>query len=120
MGQYILVRLAPDVGTLGFGGKKKAGTVPPGSTKGSLYGLAMLTNGEMKWPLWRSVEGEIRIEGRRQNGTPDDFLEVDIPGGYGRTGFQVLGLTFSAQGCWEVTARVGTDALTFVVAVYVP
>lgn len=74
----------------------------------------------MKWPLWRSIEGEIRIEGRRQTGGPDDFLEVSIPGGYRRTGFQALGLTFSAQGCWEITARVGTDSLTFIVAVYVP
>jgi hypothetical protein len=84
---------------------------------GSVDGRGALS---MKWPLWRSVEGDIRIEGRRQNGSPEDFLEVGIPGGYERTGFQALGLTFSAQGCWDVTARVGADSLTFVVAVYVP
>ena len=74
---------------------------------------------QAKWGWWRAVPGDLRIEGRRLNGTAADWFRADIPDGYGKTGFQVAGLTFSTQGCWEVTAHVGNESLSFVVAVVV-
>ena len=42
---------------------------------------------------------------------------LDVPGGYGDTGFQVSGLNFPTTGCWQVTGSVGGKTLTFVVNV---
>ena len=44
-------------------------------------------------------------------------LIADIPDGYGDTGFQSSGVIFPAEGCWEVTGKVGTTVLTFVTRV---
>lgn len=73
----------------------------------------------MKWWWWRSIPGELRIEGRRLDGPPGGALRADIPSGYGKTGFQASGLYFSSAGCWEVTARVGDQSLSFVTEVVV-
>lgn len=72
---------------------------------------------EMKWWWWRSVPGELRIEGKRLDGPPGGILRAEIPAGYGKTGFQVSGLIFPSAGCWEVTAHVGDQSLAFVTAV---
>lgn len=63
--------------------------------------------------IWIRPEGtELHISGRRLDveGPP---LHADIPDGY-FTGFQVTGLTFPTQGCWEVRATAGTNELRFV------
>jgi hypothetical protein len=39
------------------------------------------------------------------------------PDGYGETGFHPSGLIWPGEGCWEVTARVGEESLTFVTLV---
>lgn len=70
----------------------------------------------MKWGFWRGVNGALTVEGHRLDADTEP-LRADIPGGYGDTGFQVLGLIFPTTGCWEVTGRVGTSSLTFVTEV---
>ncbi len=73
---------------------------------------------ELKWAWYRYVSGSLGIEGRRLDG-PAAPLVAEIPDGYGASGFQVSGLTFPSEGCWEVTGSVGTERLTFVVLVEV-
>lgn len=68
----------------------------------------------MKWPWWRSAPGAFEIDGRRLDEPSDSALRADIPDGYGTTGFQVAALIFPSEGCWEVTARVGEESLSFV------
>ncbi len=70
----------------------------------------------MKWGWWRAVSGPLTIEGHRLDAQADP-LRVDIPDGYGDTGFQVSALIFPTTGCWEVTGRVGDASLTFVTEV---
>jgi hypothetical protein len=70
----------------------------------------------MKWPWWRRLTGPLSIEGRRLDGTAPP-LGAHIPSGYGPKGFQVSGLIFPTEGCWEVTGRVSDPTLTFVTAV---
>jgi hypothetical protein len=75
--------------------------------------------GGMKWAWYRFVPGKLTIEGRRLDG-PAGPLRADIPDGYGVMGFQVSGLIFPTDGCWEVTGRVGDASLTFVTYVIPP
>ncbi|MBA2461515.1 MAG: hypothetical protein H0V45_07105 [Actinobacteria bacterium] len=70
----------------------------------------------MKFPWWRGVFGELKITGVRLDAAAPP-LRVEIPSGYGNTGFQASGLIFPTEGCWEVTGRVGSAALTLVVQV---
>jgi hypothetical protein len=72
--------------------------------------------GSEKFGWWRGpgVVGKLSIEGRRLDG-PAPPLRADIPDGYGETGFQSSRVTFTSEGCWEVTGRVGGASLTFVV-----
>jgi hypothetical protein len=70
----------------------------------------------MKWPWWRWGDGPITVEGRRLDGTAGP-LRAHIPSGYRSSGFQASGLLFAGPGCWEVTARVGAESLTFVTLV---
>ena len=70
----------------------------------------------MKWGWWRSVAGHLEIDGRKSDGSPG-VLRATITKGYGETGFQATYLTFSSTGCWEVTARVGSESLSFVTEV---
>ncbi len=72
----------------------------------------------LKWAWWRYIPGELTIEGRRLDGDAKPLI-AEIPDGYGDIGFQVSGITFPTPGCWEVTGRVGTESLTFVVWVEV-
>lgn len=75
----------------------------------------------IKWGWWRGtgVKAAITADGHRldQTGPP---LRIDIPAGYGLSGFQVAGLYFPTPGCWEVTARAGAAKLTFVTLVNFP
>jgi hypothetical protein len=70
----------------------------------------------MKWPWWREVRGELTIEGQRLD-APAPLLRAEIPEGYGDIGFRPVSLIFPAQGCWEVTGKVGKERLTFVTLV---
>lgn len=70
----------------------------------------------MKFPWWRHVDGQLRIEGRRLN-APGLPLRSYIPDGYGDSGFQASRLIFPSTGCWEVVARVGQHQLRFVTEV---
>jgi hypothetical protein len=70
----------------------------------------------MKFVWWRGEKGQLTIEGRRLDAAAPP-LRVDIPDGYGDSGIQATALIFPAEGCWEVTGRVGDAALTFVTRV---
>jgi hypothetical protein len=70
----------------------------------------------MKWGWYRyQVSGQVSVEGRRLD-APAPPLGADFPppGSYGDTGFTPSTLIFSSAGCWEVTAKVGNQSLTFV------
>jgi hypothetical protein len=73
----------------------------------------------LKWAWYRYVPGTLTIEGRRLE-APAPPLEAWVPDGYGDQGFQVSGITFPSNGCWEVTGHVGENSLTFVVLVIWP
>lgn len=62
---------------------------------------------------WRNVSGSVDISGRRLDG-PAPRLHGEGSDGYGNLGFQASGVSFPAEGCWEVTGRVGDAELTFV------
>jgi hypothetical protein len=66
-----------------------------------------------KFPWWRGVPGGLKITGRRIHAA-SPTLRVNVPDGYGMTGFQASGLIFPREGCWRVTASVGTASLSFV------
>ncbi len=71
----------------------------------------------MKWGFYRrGITGELRIEGRRLDGSAPP-LQARIPCCYSMSGFQPAGLIFPTEGCWEVTARVGLEKLTFTILV---
>jgi len=75
---------------------------------------------EMKWPWYRTVPGEVIITGERLDAGAPPMPPITLRGpadGYGETGFHPSGLLFPSEGCWQVTARVGNDSLTFVTLV---
>lgn len=110
------------------------GSRPPGSTfGGEFHGNGALwvgvppsnvvvlepdTGGALstKFGWWRAVTGTLTITGRRLDGTAPP-LSASVPDGYGDTGFQSSGISFPAEGCWEVTGRAGGASLTFVTLV---
>ena len=74
----------------------------------------------MKWPWYRTVEGDVVITGRRLDEKAPPPRTVVLRGnedGYGETGFHPSGLWFSGPGCWEMTAAIGDESLTFVTLV---
>lgn len=74
----------------------------------------------MKWPWYRTIPGEVLIDGRRLDALAPPMPTVilkGVPDGYGETGFHAGGLLFPSEGCWEVTAKVGDASLTFVTLV---
>jgi hypothetical protein len=75
---------------------------------------------EMKWAWYRYVSGHLTISGQRLD-APAPPLDADIPDGYGSTGFQVSGITFPTDGCWQITGQVGdAGSITVVVDVIYP
>jgi hypothetical protein len=70
----------------------------------------------MKWPWWRGVRGELKVEGRTLGGEAPP-LTAEVPPYYGSSGFQPTAIFFPTEGCWEVTGRVGNAQLTFVTLV---
>lgn len=85
------------------GGGSYAETEPDGSIRAKLG-----------W--WRAMEGQLSIDGARLDAFAPP-LRVDIPPGYGPTGFQATELTFPTRGCWQVIGSVGDAGLKFVVFV---
>jgi hypothetical protein len=66
--------------------------------------------------IWIRPQGtELVITGERLDG-PAPPLRADIPCCY-PTGFQVTGLIFPTEGCWEVTAKAGDSELRFITKV---
>ena len=66
--------------------------------------------------LWIRPEGtELKVSGHRLDADAPP-LRADIPCCY-PTGFQVTGLYFPTEGCWEVTAEAGKSRLQFVVEI---
>ena len=70
----------------------------------------------MKFGWDRKRHGRLSIKGRRLD-APAKPLRVFVPEMPNDIGFQSSNLIFPATGCWEVTAELGDDALTFVVLV---
>lgn len=72
----------------------------------------------MKFGWWRApdvgVAGDLQISGHETN--TGAGIVASIPDGYGQR-FQATGITFPAEGCYEITARSGNARLTFVVQV---
>lgn len=75
---------------------------------------------DLKWPWYRFVEGELTIEGRRLDADAPTLESHVINSSYGAIGFIPSSLTFPTDGCWEITGRVGSGKLTFVVLVVWP
>jgi hypothetical protein len=78
----------------------------------------------MKFWFYRTIPGEVVIEGRRldEPGSAAHLATLRGPAdGYGETGFHPAGLRFPGQGCWEVTARIGDARMTFItLVVWIP
>jgi hypothetical protein len=75
---------------------------------------------DLKWAWYRYERGVLTIEGRRLDKHAQP-LRAWIPEGYGDTGFQVSGITFPADGCWEITGHLGdSNSVTIVVQVIYP
>lgn len=74
----------------------------------------------MKFWFYRTIPGDVVFGGRRLDAPappmPTEILRGEEDG-YGETGFQPAGLTFSTEGCWEVTASIGEESMTFVTLV---
>jgi hypothetical protein len=109
-------------------------STPPGSTAGAVFhGNGKIWVGmwpsnivvkapepdgtiDAKFGWWRGVPGTFTIDGRRLD-APAPPLSASVPDGYGEQGFQATGIVFPAEGCWEVTGRIGDASLTFVTLV---
>ena len=80
--------------------------------------LARGTDGAFgtKFGWWRAIPGELRITGRRLDGSAPALM-ASVPSGYDPTGFQASGVSFPTDGCWEITGQVGATTLTFVTLV---
>jgi hypothetical protein len=66
--------------------------------------------------LWIRPAGQtLTIEGQRIDGVSRPLV-ADIPCCY-PTGFQATALTFPTAGCWQVSAKAGESALSFVTSI---
>jgi hypothetical protein len=66
--------------------------------------------------IWVRPRGtQLKVVGRRLDGEAPP-LRVRIPCCY-PSGFQVTGMTFPTEGCWEVQATAGDKAIRFVIIV---
>lgn len=64
--------------------------------------------------LIRPAGVRLEIAGRRMDGTSPpldvDATVSDYPGSL----YEVIEMTFPTEGCWEITAKAGSDELRFV------
>ena len=70
----------------------------------------------LKYDMYRGIRGQIAIRGRRLD-APAAPLRAEVNEHYGVIGLQPVSLIFPVPGCWEVTASLGTESLTWVVRV---
>jgi hypothetical protein len=72
-------------------------------------------HGHVRWKLgwWRDVPGQLVVTGRRVDGAGRLGADAGTVEEYGRRGFVASGVTFSSQGCWQVTGRTDGTSLTF-------
>jgi hypothetical protein len=70
----------------------------------------------LDWPWWQWKEGQLTLTGRRLGPSSAPLLANIIEGNEER-GPQSSELFFPAEGCWEITGKVGNAELTFVILV---
>jgi hypothetical protein len=93
-----------------------AGPMPKGgwSSGGQLYSGNRVIKGQKTYWV-RPVGADLAISGRRLDASAPP-VEAFIPCCY-KSGFQIVGLYFPTEGCWEVSARAGASELRFVTLV---
>ena len=70
----------------------------------------------IKFGWQRGISGRLTIEGRRIDAEAPP-LRSEVNGGYGDIGFQASYVIFPTPGCWQVTGRVESANLSFVIRV---
>ena len=97
-----------------WAGAVPAGGWPPG---GTLYSGSGVVKGQKTY--WVRPQGtQLVISGHRLDASAP-AVEAHIPCCY-PTGFQIVGLLFPTDGCWEVRAKAGDSELRFVTYVKPP
>lgn len=93
-----------------------AGPVPESgwSSGGTLYAGGTTVKGQKTYWV-RPERAQLAISGRRLDAAAPP-VEAHIPCCY-TSGFQIVGLYFPTQGCWEITAKAGVGELRFVTLV---
>jgi hypothetical protein len=93
-----------------------AGTVPAGGwpAGGKLFSGNSVVKGQKTYWV-RPAGTQLLITGRRLDGDGPP-VEAHVPCCY-PTGFQIVGLFFPTEGCWEVLATAGDSELRFVTQV---
>jgi hypothetical protein len=96
-----------------------AGPVPAGGwpSGGELHTGTKVVKGQKTYWV-RPAGTPLLISGRRLDGSAPP-VEAHIPCCY-PTGFQIVGLFFPREGCWEVHAKAGKSELRFVTQVRPP
>lgn len=69
-----------------------------------------------KFMWWRLKPGRLTLEANRLDAA-SPLVQGEVGQAYGDSGFQATGIAFSSVGCWEVTGRLGSDSLSFVILV---
>jgi hypothetical protein len=96
-----------------------AGPVPEDGwpSGGKLFSGSAVVKGQKTYWV-RPQSTQLVIGGRRLDASAPP-VETHIPCCY-TTGFQIVGLFFPTEGCWEVTAKSGDSELQFVTQVKRP
>ena len=81
----------------------------------AMHGQPWQAGVDDKVPWIRPAGAQLVIVGRHLDG-PAPPLKAKIPCCY-PTAFQITGMEFPTQGCWEVTAKAGGKVLRFVTIV---
>jgi hypothetical protein len=76
-------------------------------------------SGERSKTYWVRPQGTQLVIGGRRLDASAPPVEAHIPCCY-TSGFQIIGLFFPTEGCWEVTAKSGDSELQFVTQVKRP
>lgn len=110
-----------DAGPRWYGnGRLYTGLSESGETTAGSRSVAADGSISAKFGWWRApnvgVAGDLEITGH-EIGT-GATITASIPEGYGQR-FQASGITFPAEGCYEITARSGDAELSFVTKVTV-
>ena len=71
-----------------------------------------------KVPWFRPRGAHLEVRGRRLDAQADR-ARISVPCCYGGR-FQITGMTFPSEGCWEISAKAGESRLVFVTVVQPP